>query len=410
MSPLRILHVCPWFDPAVQFGGPVNQLMMICPALAKRGHDVRLLTSTVGTQGQVEANRWLEHEGYRVYYTGVSRWADPAPHVMPEMKKPMMQAVAEADVVHLHISFVHANLIGAKACRTLNKPYIYTPRSCLDPVRLAMRPRLKQLFLSLFERKLIRHAAAVHALTKDEVEQCLSQGARAEQCHVVPDGLPADRYNSRKENRALARERWCQRLGVKPDTFIMLFLGRLQAVKGIDILLDALATVHEEVDNDNGGETPPKPHLAIVGPDEGMQASLTQKTEQLGIAESVTFTGQLTGQDKADAYYGSDLFALTSHSEGMPNTVLESLATGLPVICSPHCHLPEVQTHGAGVVIDNHASRIAKEITSLMRKPSTLAAMSEAAVRLFQLHFELSKALNSMEAMYEQVMDRKQHG
>ncbi len=113
-----------------------------------------------------------------------------------------------------------------------------------------------------------------------------------------------------------------QRLDVAPDIRLLLAVGNLVAVKGIDILLDALA------------QTSDAPwHLTVIGDGPDRQA-LERRATSLGIGKRVTFVGRVAHDELGDWYRAADLLALPSRSEGVPNVLLEALACGTPYVAT----------------------------------------------------------------------------
>ena len=100
--------------------------------------------------------------------------------------------LGEADLLHLSVSFTHMNILGRRLARARGVPFIYTPRGCLDPIRLRERRWSKRAFLALFERRIIRDADALHVLTEQEREQVTSQGGDPGRCFVIPNASGID--------------------------------------------------------------------------------------------------------------------------------------------------------------------------------------------------------------------------
>lgn len=112
----------------------------------------------------------------------------------------------------------------------------------------------------------------------------------------------------------------------------LLFLGRLDAIKGVNFLLDAIRKLI-----DDG-----KPVQAIIcgsGPDRG---TLEEQCERLDISGHVDFRGLVTGEKKLSALFESDVFVLPSLREGLPNAMLEAMASGLPVVATEIDGVPAV--------------------------------------------------------------------
>jgi len=394
MRPLSIVHALPFFDPATRFGGPVAQLRCVCRELAGHGHHVSVITTDLDIGPALPRDRWVEREGYRVWYASAHRLGRWAPYYAPGVREPLEECLPDTDVLHLSLSFTHLNVVARRMAAAHGVPYVYTPRSCLDPVRLRQRRLLKLGFLALHERRIIRDAAAVHVLTDVERGQALRQGARPEQCVVIPNGAEFDTETVFPDGNLFR-----QHARVDPDAPLVLFMGRLHRVKGLDLLVEAFARVRADM---------PAAQLVIAGPDEGERPAIEARTRRLGIADAVRFTGRLDGDLRRSAYRAADVFALTSYSEGMPNAVLEACSAGTPVLISDRCNLPEVATHCAGRVVtigDGAADAAACALGEMLADPAALGVMGDNARRMVRERFSWPTVIGHLDTLYRRLTD-----
>jgi glycosyltransferase involved in cell wall biosynthesis len=122
--------------------------------------------------------------------------------------------------------------------------------------------------------------------------------------------------------------------GVRPDDLTivdhegqgreMLFVARLAEVKGVPVLLEALATVLE---------SHPDAHLTIIG-DGPERDQIEEVARQRGLDEAVVFTGYLSQAEVSDRLAKTDVFVLPSYAEGVPVTLMEAMGSGLPVVAT----------------------------------------------------------------------------
>ena len=110
MSGLRLVKVMPFFAPATQFGGVVTQADKVCRLLAARGHTVRVVTTDNGVDPAVSRARWLDRDGYRVYYAPTQWWHRTPPYWSPTMAPALEEALADADVCALNVGLTMAGL------------------------------------------------------------------------------------------------------------------------------------------------------------------------------------------------------------------------------------------------------------------------------------------------------------
>jgi len=170
---------------------------------------------------------------------------------------------------------------------------------------------------------------------------------------AVQNGIDPDRFAVGPDEREAAR----RRLGVPGDAFVLLFVGRLSRVKGIDVLLDALATI----------ETPagPAPITLVVG-DGPLRAELETRAARGSV--EVRFLGWQNDVQRVLA--AADGFVLPSHYEGLPLSVAEAMAAEVPVVATAVCGTPEIVVDG---------------VTGFLVPPGDAVALGEAVNRLIKM-------------------------
>ena len=174
-------------------------------------------------------------------------------------------------------------------------------------------------------RRVLDDADAVIAVSQDLKRALRTWGVPERRVHVVYRGIDAQRFNP--GDRAAAR----RRLGIEPGKRVVLWVGHMAPVKGLDVLVDACAAAVERLDF----------HLYLVG--HGSAASnLQRRCARLGITSRVTFVGYVAHADLPDWYRAANLLVLPSRSEGVPNVLLESIACGTPFVASRVGGIPEI--------------------------------------------------------------------
>jgi glycosyltransferase involved in cell wall biosynthesis len=166
-------------------------------------------------------------------------------------------------------------------------------------------------------RRVLEDADAIVTVNQDLRRTVREWDLPASKIHVVRRGVDAARF--RPGTREAAR----RRLGIDPGGRMLLWVGHMVPVKGLEVLIDACA--------DTAGRT--RCHLYLVG-DGALSHALQRRCAKLGITKQVTFVGYVPHSDLADWYTAADLTVLPSHSEGVPNVLLESIASGTPFVAT----------------------------------------------------------------------------
>lgn len=168
----------------------------------------------------------------------------------------------------------------------------------------------------------------------------------------------------------------------------ILTVGRLVAVKGQAVLLDAFARLLA-----SGVEA----ELTIVG-DGPLRSELEAAAARAGVAERVRFAGRV-GQDDLLAHYeAADVFVLTSVAEGIPVVLMEAMATELPVVASDITGIPELVADGEeGILVPaGRADLFAEALSVLAREPGRRAQMGRAGRRRVETEFELRRSADEL--------------
>ncbi len=295
--------------------------------------------------------------------------------------------IAEADAVHIHGLWEHSTLEAARTAQRLRKPYILSAHGMLEPWALERSRAKKKVYAALFERPNLQAASCLHALTGAEARNYRGFGAKGP-IAIIPNGVDVP--------SSLDPEPFFAQFPATRGKRLVLFLGRLHAKKGVDLLLGAWASLAREF---------PNACLVLAGPPEDATgAGLPQLAESLGVAAQTLCTGMLQPTMKWSALAAAEIFALPSHSEGLSVATLEAMGAGVPVIVTRECNLPEAAEHGAGweIPLTVEALRAALE-TSLRNTPEANKAMGRKGAALVERQYSWAVVAGQMAELYRWV-------
>jgi glycosyltransferase involved in cell wall biosynthesis len=330
VMPLRILHVISGLDP--QNGGPTTALIGMAQSQLATGLDVSILATWKIRDGLPVADDLRAH-GVKVIHIG------PATGKLsrhPTLATETERGVAACDVVHIHGLWEEVQHQAARAAQRRGVPYVITPHGMLSPWNLAQSKWGKKLFLLWRVRRNLDRAAAIHYTC--DVERDLVAPLKIKAKPIVERlGLDLSEFRDLPP-RGSFRAKWPQ-LGADP---FILFLGRIDYKKGLNVLIPAFAAADL-----------PRTRLVIAGPDrDGYESTVRALVGDHALQDRVLFTGMLKGRDRLEAYVDASLFALTSHQENFGITVIEAMACGCPVLISDQVNIhSEVTQSGGGEVV-----------------------------------------------------------
>jgi glycosyltransferase involved in cell wall biosynthesis len=321
MRSLRILQIIPSLD--LKTGGPTRSVPALGKALSRLGHKVVLYTTTWPEFGcrDKHAVRQEANFGYEINTFPAQRNSLFAnlPH-SPALVEAVIKRSREFDIVHNFSLWNPVATFSLRALRQSGIPYCLSPLGMLDPVVL-YRNRLRKLAWGfLWERANIENALLVHFTTRLEEERAKGLW-KLNQTIILPHGINLANWKVLPD-RQVMESRFPKIRGRE----VILFVGRINWVKNLDILLNALAIVLRER---------PNAMLVCVGPDnEGYQSVLEKQALSLGIEDHTLFTGMLDGDDLKAAYACANVLALVSQKENFGYAAAEALACGIPVVLS----------------------------------------------------------------------------
>jgi len=175
---------------------------------------------------------------------------------------------------------------------------------------------------------------------------------------------------------------------------LILFLGRLHADKGIFDLLDALSQLRAAV-----------PDVRLVCAGEGERKAVARYAEGLGIADAVKFTGWVGPSGKRALLESAAVYALPSYAEGMPVTLLEAMAAGVPVVASAVGGIPEVVVDGTSgfLAAPGDITTLERLLRKLLLDRQLAARVGAAGRATVQARFAPEHALAKLEQLYTEL-------
>ena len=258
------------------------------------------------------------------------------------------------------------------------------------------------------EWKLMRDADRIIAGSPlDKAQMAWLYGANLDRIEVIPPGVDLTRFYPRSQLEAR------QRLGLDPDRRLILFVGRIEPLKGIDTLLQAIALLDKDETCELGCECL---SVAIIGGDASVpleQMTAEMKRLQLlrsalGIEKLVTFLGK-QGQDSLPDYYAAaDMLVMPSHYESFGMVALEAMACGTPVIASRVGGLMYTVRDGeTGLLVpDRDPHALADAIQRILKRDDLRWQLQRNAIQVAQTYAWPAVA-NRLLDLYTQVIQAR---
>lgn len=298
----------------------------------------------------------------------------------------LRQIVVQADVIHLMNHWTLLNAFIYRIARQLNKPYVVCPAGAL-PV-YGRSKLIKYLYNWIVGKKILRNASACIAITPGELPQFQAYGVNPGKVFVIPNGISEEEFPPGDDT--LFRHK--HRLGDRP---FVLFVGRLNHIKGPDLLLQAFCNLKDRFAD---------LHLVFAGPDDGMLAQLRQAANDGGIAQRVHFIGYIGGIDKSLAYRASQLLVIPSRQEAMSIVVLEAGITATPVLLTDQCGFSQIAGIGGGKVVPATVDGLQSGLSDMVKNSQRLKSMGENLKQYVSDNFLWESVVNRYLVLYREQL------
>lgn len=230
-------------------------------------------------------------------------------------------------------------------------------------------------------------------------------GVSSKRIEIIPNGVDLNRFHPPESMEERTNIR--QQLGLKSDGLIILFVGHISPRKGVDLLVAAWSEIARKC---------PKAHLVLVGPYEkntqnnsivSSDISYISKIEQLikdsTAPERVSMIGKVP--DVELYMRAADIFIFPSRREGVPNAVVEAMASGLPCILTPFDGLsPELGRPGRDYILSSHSSKsLAESAINILAHTELRTNLGQAARKYVEDHLNIEISLDRYALMYNRL-------
>lgn len=365
---MRVLHVIPSIAPVR--GGTSQVTLELVESIRDRGVDAEIATTNDAGSDllDVPLARCVEYQNIPVWFFPrlTSKFSPLQEFTFSsQLTNWLQKQVKQYDLLHIHAIFSYPSIAAMQIARQQNIPYIVNPHGALCEWSLTQSALKKKIYLQFIREHLNRSQYIHFAMKREQREAANLKLSSAS--FVLPYGVHPSLPITN------AREQLRSQLHLDRDEPIILFMSRLHHKKGLEYLIPALGKLtHHRFTFVVAGSGHPE-----------YEAEIRQLLTNHGILNRTKMTGFVAGEFKNLLIQGADLFTLTSHSENFGMCVLESLATGVPVVVTPGVALADiVREHQLGWVPELNIDAIASNIDQALSNSQQLTAMGNRASQI----------------------------
>lgn len=380
--------------PPRSFGGVTGVSHLLATKLAKRGHRVTVYTTDAGNtqNARLATQNVARFDGLEVhYFRNLSNlFAFKYRLFTPIGSLPTLRnEIGSFDIVHFHDYRSLFTVFGSYFAKSGGTPYVIQAHGGV-PKALPEQKRLKVVtkFISdaVINERVIRNASRVIALNQAEVLAYDKAGVEKEKVAVIPNGLDLSQF-AKLPSRGQFRERYA----IESHEKIILFLARINKIKGLSLLLKAYHQLQKELED---------VRLVVAGPDDGYLAQLKEEIARLGLTHKVLLTGPLYNNAKLEAFVDADVYVLPSVYDTFPLSLVEACACGAPTIVTTGCGLAEV-IREVGCVVDYDANQLQAAVHEVITNAALQEKMRAKGPAIVRERYDLEKVVDDLETLYQ---------
>lgn len=308
----------------------------------------------------------------------------------PEMRKQLEETARTIDIFDLNSFRTYQSVVVERFARKQGVPYILRAHGSLPRLSKSMG---KWLFDRIYGNGILSNSSKLIALTQVEARQYNEFGVESSKISVIPNGVELNSFSNLPP-----RGEFASKLKASQNAKIVLFLGRIHRIKGIDTLLKSYSRLTKNKSNDDT-------LLVIAGPDDGYLRDAQLLARRLSIGDKVLFCGPLNFKEKLAAIVDSAFVVLPSYYETFPNVVLESYACSKPIIASRVQAMEGIVTEGeTGILFSpGNVEQLTDAISRTLKDLESANAMGRRGRELVEREYDQSKLILRTEALYEEI-------
>lgn len=378
-------------------GGSVVERNLVL-GLGALGHDVRVVAPSPSGKPYLEKDGTSQIHRVRSFRTpGKFGRVGARGAIFPKGTIRKLIKEWQPDMIHGHNLF-SVGLATFSIARETNIPYVATnhnmPENLMDnigPLRYLIPGGAERVWK--WQIGYLNRADFVTSPTKTAVDLLLDHGLTVPN-RPVSNGVDLERYRPDVGGEA----ELAARLGLPKDKPVVLYMGRLDGEKRMDIWINAIPEIRKQIDahfliGGRGGETP----------------ALKEQAARLGVAEHVTFAGLIEDDDLPTFYRLGTVFAISSPAELQSLVTLEAMGAGRPVVACDAGALPELCKSGRNgyLFLAGDPAGMAKSVVQVLKNPSMSEKMGAESRRIVEESHDVKEMPKNYEGIYKEVLAAK---
>jgi glycosyltransferase involved in cell wall biosynthesis len=367
-------------------GGCARVVYDLSKGLVRKGHEVTILTTDLYKPSQRYSKAQEYSDGVNIlrfpYVNNILAWNYKV-YISPKLISYLKDHLREYELIHLHDLISMQAYATSKYCIKYKIPYIVSTHG--SATWLSQKRILNRSFNRFAGYMILENAEIITVLNKNEAKDCRDLGILKD---IIVLNNPIDMSNFKNLPK---RMEFKDRYGINYESKIILYLGRIEKSKGLDLLVEAFALLYEDLDD---------AILVISGQDDGYLDDLNRLINKLKIENRVLITGFLDERDKLRAYVDSDVHVSPRSWEPFGMTLIESSACGTPVICSKGCGIAHLIDGNSGLAVTYDKHDLKDALIRILSDKKIRSEFARKGKSLVSEQFESLKMIEKIEKIY----------
>ena len=386
---MKILQVVTAFPPSTAFGGAPLVAYEISKRLSEKKHVITVFTSNAFDEKKrvdPEKNKFQNLDVK--YFNNISNSIafNYKIFLTPDFLREVRRSLKDFDIIHLHGYRTIQNLVILYYASKYNIPYVIQPHGSIPSTTMGSKIKIffKTIYDKTFGFRILKNASSILVLNDTEYSRCLDIVGRSN-IQIIPNGISLSKYENLPKKGFFKKK-----FGIGDEVQIILYLGRINESKGIDLLLRSFVKVSKKIINAK---------LVVAGKDDGYLDYLINLSRTLKISDKIIFTGFLSHIDKLAAFIDSDAF-VTPKFYGFPLTFLEAMVCGCPIVTTSGGDSIDWINDNYGYSSNYNEDLLAENLNTLMTDITLKIKLSENALR--DIHrFDWNHIVSNLENIYQ---------
>lgn len=384
---MKVLHILPNFE--LRLGGVPKVVFEMTKSLTQKGVDIAILSSV--NNADKERSFFTQNIPTYICQRGfISRfWTAYSPDAIRILRR----EIKDCDLVHIHEMWHYLHYAGYRIAKEFEKPYGVSVHGELSSWCLGYKGFRKKIYSQLFQKKILKEAVFIQAIIAEEAKDILSYSGN-KNIFTIPNGIEISENDLSYTNNSITE------FPEFKDKKVVLFLGRIDPKKGLDLLAKAWGEIAKNRED---------LILIIAGPDtNGYKEKIIHILKDQEVMNKTIFLGMVEGKKKISILKRADLVVIPSYSEVRTIVALEAMAYAKPIIITDKCYFPEIEKLEAGIIIKPEVEDLARALNKLIMDQQLREKMGQNGRKLIIKKYTWDKIADQVIEMYKAVLNKKE--